>query len=263
MGLGKSAVSYIVLCSGLTGTATALLLELGSALYLYPLIVQGKPVNITTIPAFFPVIFELTVLFSAFGAVFGMLAMNLLPRWNHPLFNWDRFRGKSHRRRFLRGGRGERPAFLREGHARFSGQPGRDEHHRRVRRAVPAISYEILLFLAFFTIILVVLIVAGPRGRHTPGRPLEFFPDMVRPEQGQAAVSRGQVLRGRRRPRAARWKVPCRWASRCPQKTASSEIAAVSAGQAPAEQPQDALHGGPGLLRHRQDRRPVGHGHPD
>ena len=20
-----------------------------------------------------------------------MLAMNLLPRWNHPLFNWDRF----------------------------------------------------------------------------------------------------------------------------------------------------------------------------
>ncbi len=91
MGLGKSAVSYIVLCSGLTGTATALLLELGSALYLYPLIVQGKPVNITTIPAFFPVIFELTVLFSAFGAVFGMLAMNLLPRWNHPLFNWDRF----------------------------------------------------------------------------------------------------------------------------------------------------------------------------
>ena len=91
MGLGKSAVSFIVLCSGLTGTATALLLELGSAIYLYPLVVQGKPVNITTIPAFFPVIFELTVLFSAFGAVFGMLALNLLPRWNHPLFNWERF----------------------------------------------------------------------------------------------------------------------------------------------------------------------------
>ena len=91
MGLGKSVVSYIVLFCGLSGTATALLLELGSALYLYPLIVQGKPVNITTIPAFFPVIFELTVLFSAFGAVFGMLAVNLLPRWNHPLFNWERF----------------------------------------------------------------------------------------------------------------------------------------------------------------------------
>lgn len=95
MGLGKSAVSYITLCTGLTGTATALLLELGSALYLYPLIVQGKPTNWTTLPAFFPVIFELTVLFSAFGAVFGMLAMNLLPRWHHPLFNWDRFVAKT------------------------------------------------------------------------------------------------------------------------------------------------------------------------
>ena len=91
MGLGKSVVSFIVLACGLTGTATALLLELGSALYLYPLVVQGKPTTFTTIPAFFPVIFELTVLFSAFGAVFGMLAMNLLPRWHHPLFNWDRF----------------------------------------------------------------------------------------------------------------------------------------------------------------------------
>ena len=91
MGLGKSAVSYIVLAGGLTGMATALLVELGSALYLYPLVVQGKPTNIFTIPAFFPVIFELTILFSAFGAVFGMLALNLLPRWNHPLFNWDRF----------------------------------------------------------------------------------------------------------------------------------------------------------------------------
>jgi hypothetical protein len=91
MGLGKSAVSYIVFFCGISGTATALLLELGSALYLYPLVVQGKPVDIFTIPAFFPVIFELTVLFSAFGAVFGMLALNLLPRWYHPLFNWDRF----------------------------------------------------------------------------------------------------------------------------------------------------------------------------
>ncbi len=95
MGLGKSVVSFIVLAAGLTGTSTALLLELGSALYLYPMIVQGKPTNgwagLTTIPAFFPVIFELTVLFSAFGAVFGMLAMNLLPRWHHPIFNWDRF----------------------------------------------------------------------------------------------------------------------------------------------------------------------------
>ncbi len=36
--------------------------------------------------------FELTILCSAFTAVFGMLILNGLPRWNHPLFNWERFK---------------------------------------------------------------------------------------------------------------------------------------------------------------------------
>ena len=98
------------------------MLELGSALYLYPLIVQGKPVNITTIPAFFPVIFELTVLFSAFGAVFGMLAMNLLPRWNHPLFNWDRFVEKATDDGFFVVVEASDPRFSEKGHARFPGR---------------------------------------------------------------------------------------------------------------------------------------------
>jgi hypothetical protein len=44
------------------------------------------------VPAFFPVMFELTILISAFTAVFGMLIMNGLPRLNHQLFNWDRFK---------------------------------------------------------------------------------------------------------------------------------------------------------------------------
>src|SRR5436305_15219241 len=35
--------------------------------------------------------FELTVLFSAFAAFFANLIMNGLPRWHHPMFNWDRF----------------------------------------------------------------------------------------------------------------------------------------------------------------------------
>jgi hypothetical protein len=35
--------------------------------------------------------FELTVLFAAFAAFFAWQIMNRLPRWNHPMFNWDRF----------------------------------------------------------------------------------------------------------------------------------------------------------------------------
>ena len=91
MGLGKSIVSYIVLIGGLTGFLPAVPLECIPSIITYPLIVQGKPTNIYTVPAFFPIMFELTVLFASFAAVFGMLFMNRLPRWHHPLFNWDRF----------------------------------------------------------------------------------------------------------------------------------------------------------------------------
>ena len=55
------------------------------------LIVDGKPYTWATIPAFFPIIFELTVLFSAFSTVFSLLIMNQLPKWYHPVFNWERF----------------------------------------------------------------------------------------------------------------------------------------------------------------------------
>ena len=45
-----------------------------------------------TVPAFFPIMFELTVLFSAFAAFFAWQIMNGLPRWHHPIFNWERFK---------------------------------------------------------------------------------------------------------------------------------------------------------------------------
>ena len=38
-------------------------------------------------------------------------------------------------------------------------------------------------FLGFVVFWLVVIIVAGPRGRHSPLRPLEFYPDMVRQDK--------------------------------------------------------------------------------
>jgi hypothetical protein len=91
MGLGKSWLSAFVLAGGITGLLTAAVLEFGPSWIIYPLVVHGKPIDWRTVPAFFPIMFELTVLFSAFTAFFAMLIMNGLPRWYHPVFNWRRF----------------------------------------------------------------------------------------------------------------------------------------------------------------------------
>ncbi|PYL09601.1 MAG: DUF3341 domain-containing protein [Verrucomicrobia bacterium] len=91
MGLGKSWLSGWVLFGGVSGLLTAALIEFGPSSFLYPLVVHGKPTNFMTVPAFFPIMFELTVLFGAFAAFFAWQIMNGLPRWHHPLFNWERF----------------------------------------------------------------------------------------------------------------------------------------------------------------------------
>src|SRR5437867_3725430 len=91
MGLGKSWLSGWVLFGGVTGLLTAAVVEFGPSSILYQLDVHGKPWNFWTVPAFFPIMFELTVLFGAFAAFFSMLGMNALPRWYHPMFNWERF----------------------------------------------------------------------------------------------------------------------------------------------------------------------------
>lgn len=47
--------------------------------------VGGKPLVSTL--AFFPPAYELTILFAAFGATFGMLGLNGLPKPHHPVMN--------------------------------------------------------------------------------------------------------------------------------------------------------------------------------
>ena len=86
MGLKRSVLPWFVFIGGATGTATAFLLAYITQCIIYPTVVQSKPANIFTTSAFFPIMFELTILFSAFTTLFGCLAMMGLPRWNHPIF---------------------------------------------------------------------------------------------------------------------------------------------------------------------------------
>ncbi len=92
MGLGKSWLSGPVLFGGVTGLLTAVALTCIPSFSIYPMIVHGKPYDWHTLPAFFPIMFELTVLFSAFATVITLLIMTQLPKWYHPVFNWERFK---------------------------------------------------------------------------------------------------------------------------------------------------------------------------
>lgn len=91
MGLKRSILPWFVFFGGMTGTATAFTLAYSTQVVIYPTVVQGKPANIFTIPAYFPIMFELTVLFSGFTVLFGLLALMKLPRLNHPLFASHQF----------------------------------------------------------------------------------------------------------------------------------------------------------------------------
>ena len=84
MGLPRSPLPWIVLGMGLTGAALGFILQWWVHAAAYPLVISGKPYF--SWPAFIPITFEVSVLFAALGAVFGMLALNRLPMHHHPLF---------------------------------------------------------------------------------------------------------------------------------------------------------------------------------
>jgi Protein of unknown function (DUF3341). len=92
-------VPWMIFFCGLSGAAGGLLLQYFTSSIDYPWNVGGKP--FFSWPAFIPVTFEITILLSAFGAVFGMLAMNGLPRPYHSIFNAPRFERASQDRFFL------------------------------------------------------------------------------------------------------------------------------------------------------------------
>ena len=89
MGLGPSYLPWLVLIAGITGASLAMLFMIWTSAYDYPLNIGGKPTF--SIPAFIPVTFEVTILFSGLTAVFGMFVLNRMPTYHHPLFEVAQF----------------------------------------------------------------------------------------------------------------------------------------------------------------------------
>ena len=89
LGNPPSILGYIVICTGLTGTALAVALTWWVGTKANPLVIGGKP--LWAVEYSLPIIFEVTILLSAFAAVFGMFHLNKLPQFYHAIFNYSKF----------------------------------------------------------------------------------------------------------------------------------------------------------------------------
>ncbi|HZS06867.1 MAG TPA: DUF3341 domain-containing protein [Blastocatellia bacterium] len=93
MGLRRSRLPLIIIGGTITGFLTAYALQYWVGVIKQPVVIGNKP--LFAIPYAVPVLFELSVLLTSFGAVLGMLALNGLPRLYHPLFNSENFKKSS------------------------------------------------------------------------------------------------------------------------------------------------------------------------
>lgn len=85
IGFDDSRLSWHVFGAGLTGALAGLGLQVWSSTTAYRHLVGGKP--FISLPMFFPVLYECTILFAAGAATMLMFALNGLPKPHHPVFN--------------------------------------------------------------------------------------------------------------------------------------------------------------------------------
>ena len=98
MGIRRTILPALAAGAAITGVGGALAMQFFMNDN-YEMVVQGKPY--LAWEPFTPITFELGVLLTAFTCLFGMLALNGLPRFHHPLFSRERFLSVSDDRFFI------------------------------------------------------------------------------------------------------------------------------------------------------------------
>ena len=95
----RTILPKLILAGGLTGMASGFVLQYWASVLEYPMNVGGRPQAAWT--AFIVPSYELTILFAALTAAFGMIALSGLPQPYHPVFNVERFSMASSDKFFL------------------------------------------------------------------------------------------------------------------------------------------------------------------
>jgi Protein of unknown function (DUF3341) len=90
LGIKGSRFPWFIFAGAMTGLALAVFLVFWGTYVDYALLINGRPPF--NWQSSIPVFFEMTILFTAFATVFGMLIANRLPELYHPLFNLESFR---------------------------------------------------------------------------------------------------------------------------------------------------------------------------
>jgi hypothetical protein len=99
MGLKNSKVGWFGFTGGVIGYTTGMVMIWWMNAHDYPILVGGKPMFSPHYA--FPPSYELTILFTAFGSILGMMFLNRLPKLYNPLFKSERFKLATHDRYFL------------------------------------------------------------------------------------------------------------------------------------------------------------------